>query len=280
MGAQPAILVSQDLSGIGQVALGAAIPVLVAMGYNPSILPTAVLSTHTGGLGNPVVADLAGKIAGTLTHWESLGIQWRGLQLGYLGSAAATVWQDWLPRLAPQIPVRLIDPVLGDAGRLYRGFDTADIAVMRTLVTHATVITPNPTEAAFLLNRPVPEQLTEAAAQELVLALVNRFKVATVMTGVPLSNGTTAVIGGTLGEETPWIQRTPTLPGHFFGTGDLFASVLVGALCTGRPLANSTAIAMTAVTQAIEATVAAHRDPKLGVAISAALPFLTTKGVE
>jgi pyridoxine kinase len=273
MGVQPSVIISQDLSGIGQVSLGVALPLIAAMDFNPFSLPTALLSTHTGGLGKNTFLDLSAQMPAILTHWQTLGLQPDGLLLGYLGHNALAVWQSWLPRFH-RVPVRVIDPVMADNGQLYHGFDAAYVKAMRTLVTQATVITPNPTEALLLLDEPLtPAPLTAATAKALAARVAARFEVTVVLTGAPLESGDLGVAGAGPGSP-PWCLTTASLAGHYFGTGDIFASVLCGALLRGLGLQAASQLAMTFVSKAISATLAAHRDVRFGVDYAAGLPWL------
>lgn len=273
MAAQPSVIISQDLSGIGQVSLGVALPLIAAMDFNPFTLPTALLSTHTGGLGDNTYLDLSAQMPAILTHWQSLALQPAGLLLGYLGQKALAVWQTWLPQYQTVL-VRVIDPVMADHGRLYQGFDEQYVAAMRTLVQHATVITPNPTEAALLLGETAPRKpLTIAAAQGLASRVATRFAVAVVLTGVALTTGELGVVGAQP-QAPPWCLTTAKLAGHYFGTGDIFASVLCGAMLRGMALPAASRLAMTFVSKAITTTLASGSDGRLGVDYAAGLPWL------
>lgn len=269
---QAQVIISEDLSGVGQVSLGVALPVLAALGFNCAVLPTAVLSTHTGGLGTPVIADLAGQIAPTLAHWQRLKLTPRGLLLGYLGQAALPVWQAALPAWRAA-KVRVIDPAMADGGTLYAGFDGQYVAGMRHLITQATVITPNATEAALLLGEPAAvAPVTAAAAQALAARLAARFAVAVIVTGIPLADGTLGVAGQSIGAPA-WLNRSRRLPGHFFGTGDLFAAVVCGALMQGISLQAAATLGASMVARAIQHT----DDGRLGLNFAAGLPWLMSR---
>ncbi|MFD1392476.1 PfkB family carbohydrate kinase [Lacticaseibacillus jixianensis] len=269
---QAQVIISEDLSGVGQVSLGVALPVLAALGFNCAVLPTAVLSTHTGGLGTPAVANLAAQIAPTLSHWQRLRLSPRGLLLGYLGQAALPVWQAALPAWR-EVKVRVIDPAMADGGHLYAGFDDHYVAGMRNLITQATVITPNATEAALLLGEPVAAApVTAASAQALASRLAARFGVAVIVTGIALTDGTLGVAGQSAAGPA-WLNRSRRMPGHFFGTGDLFAAVVCGALMQGTSLQAAATLGASMVARAIQHT----DDGRLGLNFAAGLPWLMTR---
>ncbi|WP_125708427.1 pyridoxamine kinase [Lacticaseibacillus porcinae] len=268
---QAKVIISQDLSGVGQVSMGVALPLIAALGHDPLPLPTALLSAHTG-FANNTYFDLSAQMAEILTHWESLELDPQAILLGYLGKNALKVWQTWLPQFN-DVPLVVIDPVMGDHGKLYRGFDDAYVQAMRALITHATVITPNPTEAQLLLGDELnAEPLTMKAARSLGTRLAQRFGVQVVLTGVTLVNDRVGVIVVD-GDDLKWWQ-TQRLSGHYFGTGDIFAAVLCGALLRGLTLGQASEIAVHFESRAIISTLAMKADPKFGVAYTTEIPWL------
>ena len=117
------VLISQDLSCAGQVSMSCALPLFGAVNLKPTVLPTAVLSTHTGGFGNNTYLDLADEMIRILQHWQTLDLKFSAVYLGYLGANALDVLQTDLNLVTDAKTRLLVDPVMGDHGRLYRGFD-------------------------------------------------------------------------------------------------------------------------------------------------------------
>lgn len=259
------VLISQDLSCVGQVSLGVALPIVATLGLQPAILPTALLSTHTGGFGANTYLDLSQEMQRIIAHWQTLELNFSAVYLGYLGTAALPVMRQHLPTLATPAARILLDPVMGDHGHLYKGFGRSYVAGMRQLAHRATVITPNVTEARLLLELPQDEQpLTLAAAEKLVQQLSAQLSIANViLTGVPLNDGQIGVVGYT--ERTIWHWSTPQLAGHYFGTGDIFASVCFGLWLHGSTLQSASQQAMEFVQQAIKRTATAATDVRFGV---------------
>lgn len=269
---QQTVLISEDLSGVGQVSLGVALPVLASLGYLPAIAPTAVLSTHLANLAAPTGVELAAQLPGILRDWQQLALRPAGLLLGYLGSAALSVWSEWLPRWQ-HVPVRVLDPVMADDGHLYRGFTTAYVGRLATLAQQAMVITPNYTEAQLLIGQPPDMHPVEAeVAQRLAAAVFAQVGCSVVVTGVPLNDGQLATVGVTT--DSRWLDRQSRLAGHYFGTGDLFAAALTGALMAQQPLPAAAKLAETFVATAITHTNEIGGDPRLGLAYAAGLPTL------
>lgn len=268
---QSQVIISQDLSGVGQVSMGVAVPLIAAFGHQPLLLPTALLSAHTG-FANNTYFDLSAQMPKILSHWQTLQLQPQAILLGYLGQSALNVWQKWLPQYA-DVGIKVIDPVMGDHGQLYRGFDDTYVQAMQQLVRLATVITPNPTEAQLLLNEPISaDPLLPKAATALAQRLADRFNVDVVLTGVNMVNGRVGVAVVEQGQARLW--QTQRLSGEFFGTGDIFAAVLCGALVEGIDLIEASHLAMNFVARALITTLADKSDPRFGVAYSAELPWL------
>ncbi len=235
------ILTVQDVSCVGQVSLTAAHPILCAAGLEAAVLPTAVLSTHTG-FPDPAIHDLTSDMPGILAHWEREGIRFDAVCTGYLGSAAqiATVLRAFDTLRAPG-SVCVVDPVMGDGGRLYRGFDAAFVAEMRTLVSRADVVLPNVTEACFLTDTEYRERGDEAWIASLLERLRGLGARAVVLTGAGFSPEETGV--AVLEDGAPRFYRHRRVAGSRFGTGDIFAAAFAGAYLRGAGVFDAAALA-------------------------------------
>ena len=108
-----------DLSGFGRCSISVILPVLSAMGVQVCPVPTAVLSAHTGGLGDPVIRDLTDYIEPALRHYKSLGIDFEAVYTGFLGSGEQV---DCCLEFFKEYPgaLKIVDPVMGDNGKPYR----------------------------------------------------------------------------------------------------------------------------------------------------------------
>ncbi len=244
------ILSVQDLSCVGRCSLTVALPVLSAMGVRCSVLPTAVLSTHTG-FPSPEVVSLTDSLSAFSRHWLENGIQFDAISVGYLSD----------PRQAEQIlaiqeqfgcPL-LLDPVMGDSGKLYRRITPEHITAMEQLCAHAKVVIPNVTEASALTElvyteRPEPDQLSYMVDRLKELGAEN-----VLITGVAQSDDTLGFFGADE-NGSPAVYQAPRIPRHFHGTGDLFAAVLAGAFIQGRTLKESGILAADFVRLCVEHT--------------------------
>lgn len=263
------ILTVQDISCAGQCSMTVALPVLSACGHEVCILPTAMLSTHTGGFQNPVVQNLAGNMAAIRDHWCREGIRFDLIYTGYLGSVEAVEETkaviDML--LAPGGKV-IVDPAMADHGKRYKGLDEAYAESMEQLCDRADIILPNITEAAMMTGLPYRQELDEGYVRELLEGIAGK---TVVMTGV-----------GFASDETGFALRTDDgivfshhrrLDRNYHGTGDLFASAFVGALASGKTEFEAATIASSFTLKSIQHT---FEQPAhwYGVKFETALPDL------
>lgn len=265
------ILTVQDISCLGQCSITVALPILSACGHETCILPSAVLSTHTGGFGMPHIKDLTDDFAGILDHWQDQKFTFDAVYTGYLGN---TAHMDYVKRifdtmLAPG-GVRIVDPAMGDHGKLYTGFDEKYALAMRDLCASADVILPNVTEACFMTGTPYRQELNE----EYVSALMGKLeKIApnVVLTGIGYNSNETGVMVSQSGKRWHYVHKKLQKSSH--GTGDVFASVFVGAWQQGKTLEEAVKIAADFTARCIEITM---EDPNhwYGVKFEAALPEL------
>ena len=234
----PRVAAIHDMSGFGRCSLTVAIPVLSAMGVQCCPLPTAFLSTHTGGFQGFTFLDMTEEMPRVAEHWKSLGLTFSAIYSGFLGSERQIgIVADFIREFRTPGTVVVVDPVMGDDGQAYQTYTPAMCGGMARLAELADVITPNLTEAAFLLGRDYRELPTdEDGLRRIVEALSLNGKRSVALTGASLSPGKTGAMcfdartGQTEAVQTDFIAH----PLH--GTGDVFASVLTGALVKGVSL--------------------------------------------
>ncbi len=252
-----------DLSGFGRCSLAVIMPVLSAMGIQCCPVPTAVLSTHTGGFEDIVIKDLTDYIRPALNQYKKLGIDFDSVYSGFLASAEQI---DHCLEFfsAYGSSLKVVDPVMGDHGKPYRTYTPQLCKRMGELVDVADVITPNLTEAAILLDEKYPLELTAGEVKSWLARLCKRVRIV-VITGVPLSEGAIANVGCDRETGGFWRVDCDYVPASYPGTGDIFASVLTGGLLRG----DSLSIAMdraTVFTQiAIKNTYSYGTEPRNGV---------------
>ena len=266
------ILTVQDLSCLGQCSATVALPILSACGLETCLLPTMVLSTHTGGLGTPVRRDLTDDILPISDHWQSQGISFDGICVGYLGKAnQAKLVSDIARRLLAKEGLLIVDPAVADHGKYYSGIDESCIHAMKELCRQADVILPNLTEACFLADVTYHEPSTKEEVGTLLEMLETQYGGTVVLTGVELQPGHTGFALRCNGKDS--IYQRPRVGKSYHGTGDMFTAVFSGALLQGRTSFDAAVLAAEFVARAAENT---FREPAhaYGVKFETALPWL------
>ena len=266
------ILTIQDISCVGQCSLTVALPILSACGLETAILPSAVLSTHTGGFSGYTVRDLTEDFPAIRRHWAQEKLTFQGVVTGYLGSArqADYVEEIFKTLVAPGGKI-VVDPAMGDYGKLYPGFDESYVAAMGRLCARADVIAPNITEACFLTGTDYAEALDEAGLEALLDRLEALGAGSVVLTGVSRAPGQTGVAVREGGVTRYYSHRR--IEKSYHGTGDIYTAAMAGAWLGGRPLYEAAKIAADYTVKCIEATAS---DPEhwYGVKFEAVLPAL------
>ncbi|MDR1346701.1 MAG: pyridoxamine kinase [Bacteroidales bacterium] len=263
-----------DISGFGKCSLTVVLPVISAAGIETTVLPTAILSTHTGGFTDFTYRDLTDDIQPIANHWRSLNIEFDAIYTGFLGSfAQLELMEHFFDTFRTRDNLILVDPVMADNGELYKIFSSDFVVGMRRLCTKADLIVPNLTEAALLLNEPYnPGPYTEDYITDILKKLSSLGVEKVVLTGVffdaqKLGAATYDAATGTLD-----YALANRIPGYYHGTGDLFASALLGALLNDFSLHEAASIAVRFTTSAIQKTATAGTDIRFGVNFEQSIP--------
>ena len=263
-----------DLSGFGRCSISVILPVLSAMGVQVCPVPTAVLSSHTGGLGDPVIRDLTDYIEPALRHYQSLGVEFEAVYTGFLGSGEQVDCCLEFFKASPKA-LKIVDPVMGDNGRPYRTCTPELRRRMSELAAAADIITPNITEAAMLLEESYPAApLTRSEAKSMLLRLSHMGPKRVVITGAELAQGGLASLGYDGENGSFWYVPCEYIPVHYPGCGDIYASVLLGAELSGAslPIAMARAAAFTEL--CVKTTYSYGSDPRYGVMLESVLGSL------
>lgn len=265
------ILTVQDISCLGQCSTTVALPILSACGHEACILPTALLSTHTGGFGTVYKKDLTEDMTKILAHWKREDLSFDAICTGYLGSNAQidVVRQLLRTMLAPG-GVGVVDPAMADHGKLYSGFDQTYVAQMKRLCAEADVIIPNLTEGCMLTDTPYCCKPDEAFVHGLITRL-GEICPCVILTGIGFSEGETGVMVFNHGKL--WHYTHPQAAQSYHGTGDIFAAAFVGAWQQGNTLEGAVQIAADFTAVCIRKTAAAPAH-WYGVKFEQALPDL------
>jgi pyridoxine kinase len=273
----PRVAAIHDLSGYGRCSLTVALPILSAMGIQCCPLPTAFLSTHTGGFTGFTFLDMTEEMPKVAAHWRSLHLEFDAIYSGFLGSARQIgIVSNFIHDFRRKGTLVVVDPVMGDHGRAYQTCTPDLCAGMIRLARQANVITPNLTEAAFLLGLPGESVLSNATAMRDALERLSLSgKRSVVLTGVSLSNNRTGAMCFDAQTGRTEAVQTARVAQEFHGTGDVFASVLTGALVAGLPLIAAARQAAEFVLACAERTAAEHLPMREGVDFEPLLGLLT-----
>ncbi len=265
-----------DLSGCGRVSLMVAIPILSTMGIQVCPLPTAVLSSHTQYPGFTFF-DLTNEMVRFVNHWKQLGLQFDAIYSGYLGSPQqADIVTGLIHDFANDGQLVVVDPVLGDNGRLYASLDQEMIVQMRTLIKKAGVITPNLTELFMLLDKPYKEFVPLNELKEYLYLLAEQGPDTVIVTSVPEDDSakTTSVVAYDKKSNRFWKVSCLYFPAHYPGTGDTFTSVITGSLMQGDSLPIALDRAVQFILMGIRATFGYEYDNRDGILLERILPTL------
>lgn len=264
------ILSVQDLSCVGRCSLTVALPVLSAMGCQCSVLPTGILSTHTG-FPDPHRHPLTEDIPQIAAHWKSQGVTFDGISVGYLADPRQAEAVDGVLETFGKTVI--IDPAMGDHGKLYGGLCHEHIAAMAQLCRRGNYLLPNVTEAALLTGLPYRENPEKDYVLELLSGMLAFGAEAVVITGVTGKDGSIGFVVSD-GQGEPYFYQVPCIRRQFHGTGDLFTAVFTGARIRG----NSPVAAATMAAGFVERSIAATPEvTPYGVEFEGQLPWLLSK---
>lgn len=274
---QTRVLSIQDISCLGKCSLTVALPIMSAMGAETCIIPTAVLSTHTGGFTGYTYRDLTEDIPKIAEHWSSLDIKFNAIGTGYLGSFEQIgMVKDIFARFG-QGAVKFVDPVMADNGKLYTGFTPEFAKEMASLCAQADIIVPNMTEASFMLGREYKSgPYTEEYVKDVLKELTSLGCPVAAITGVVLENSPEkqGVIAYDSKKDEFVSYYNENLPVKFHGTGDIYASAMCGALALGKSLEYSVKIAVDFTVECIKRSIG-DEEHKYGVRFEECIPYLT-----
>lgn len=265
-----------DLSGIGKVSLTVAIPILSSMGFQVCPLPTAVLSSNTENSGFRLL-DLTEQMRCFIEHWKTMNLDFSAIYSGFLGSPdQIEIVADFIDFFRDSCQLVVVDPVLGDDGRLYESMTTAMVSEMKKLITKADVITPNLTEACALLDLEFQSEMPEDRLKNILQMLCEQGPRVSIITNVmtPDNLKQTFVYALNKHDRKFWKVSCDYVPAHYPGTGDTFTSIITGCLLQGDSLPIALDRAVQFISTAIRATYGYDYDPRQGIMLERVLANL------
>lgn len=268
------ILTIQDISCLGKCSITVALPVISAMGVETTILPTAVLSTHTM-FQNFTVKDLTGQLVPITEHWKKEGIHFDAIYTGYLGSdEEIEIVKKIFADFGGDDTLIFVDPVMADHGKLYPAFDEAYAKHNASLCGAADIIVPNLTEACFMTGTEYREDYDEAYIKDLLAKLAALGSKVVVLTGIAFGAGKNGVYGLDTVSGEYFAYENDHIDAAYHGTGDVFSSVSVGGIVRGLSYADAFALAADYTADTIRETLKNPDKPWYGVDFEATIPEL------
>lgn len=275
---QPRVLAIHDMSCLGSCSLTVALPILSACGAEAVPLPTALLSTHTGEFERPFAMDMTPQMRQIIKSWEYLNLRFEGIYSGYFGSKEQIALTQQAINRYGRDALIVVDPVMADNGSWYSGFDESFAEAMLPLIAEADVITPNATEAAFLLGEQPGGIGSEEILEERLTRLLALGSKQVVITGAELPQRYPGQVGYYAGDRSgrrAWNFR-PKIAHKLHGCGDVFASVLCGKMLAGSDFFAAVSAADQLVGTAIERTMGSYEEHWYGLQFEPVLGRLQT----
>ncbi len=271
------IVTIQDISCFGKCSLTVALPIISVCGVEACPIPTAVLSTHTGGFKGFTIHDLTREITPIAEHWKSLDMSFDGIYTGYLGSKEQLkIVSDFIDDFKKENTLVFIDPVMGDNGRLYTGFDESFAREMVSLVKKADIVVPNLTEASYLLGEKYKENFTDEEIREMLVKISSLGAEMVIITGVRHGDRLGVMAYDSKKNEfTEYFRER--INDTFHGTGDVFASVCSSLLVKGASVKNAIEAATDFVVECILHTATDKENHWYSVKFEECIPSLVER---
>ena len=265
-----------DISCVGRCSLTAALPLLSAVGIETNIIPTAILSTHTGGFTGYTYRDLTEDMLPIAQHWNQLHLKFDALYTGYIGTLRQLeLLNQIIALLKAENTLLFIDPVMADNGALYKCIQPEYVEGMRNFVRQANLITPNMTEAMLLLNMEYTEgPYSEKFVSEILRRLSEFGNDYVVLTGVSYDRDRLGAVAYDCRNDQYTSAFSRVVKGTFHGSGDVFASVLLGAVLNGKKLEEALKIAVDFTVNCITTTKKEKADLRYGLHFEKNIPHL------
>ena len=272
------IVTIQDISCFGKCSVTVALPIISSMGIECAIIPTSILSTHTGGFEGFTFRDLSDDIPKIKDHWKKYSIAFDTIYTGYLGSVEQinhTI--DFVKDFKKRNTLLFVDPAMADKGKMYTGFSSDFPSEMARLCKIADIVVPNITEASFLTNTPYKESYDENHIKSLLKKLCEMGAKKAVITSVSFEKSTQGAYFYDSVADEYFYYKTANIDRNFHGTGDTFASVLCGAITKGFDMKRALQIAVDFTVECINKTLPIADSHSYGVAFEECIPSLIEK---
>ena len=247
------IAVINDLSGFGKCSLTVALPILSAMGVECNPIPTAILSNQTG-FDDFYSVDFTPHLTPYIDMWKKQNVHFDAILTGYLGSEKQVdIILDFIDHFGKNSLV-FVDPVMADDGVLYDTYDDALCEKVKALTKKANIITPNLTELCILCGVDYSQIESKNDLEEignLASSLLSETTETVIVTGVKKGNDVYNVI---VRKDGVTLVKSTLLKGSYSGTGDIFSSIVCGAITKGVGIIDAVRLATNFITESIKST--------------------------
>ena len=268
------IVTIQDISCVGKCSLTVALPIISACGIETAIIPTTILSTHTAFDGF-TFRDLSKDIPLIEEHWKKENFKFDAIYTGYLGNVEQIeMVKDFINSFNTKSNFVLIDPAMADNGKLYTGFDLDFVKSMKELCKMADIIVPNVTEACFMLGIDYKEDFSLLEIKDILVKLSDLVD-NPIITDIRINNKI-GVMSYNKNTKEFFSYFRSKINAKYHGTGDVFASSLVGCLSNGIDINKSLKIAVDYTWECIKETYKEHKE-FYGVYFEKKIPYLIKK---
>lgn len=247
------IAVINDLSGFGKCSLSVALPVISAMGLECVPLPTAILSNQTG-FNEFYSIDFTPNLEAYINVWKRQKVIFDSILTGYLASEKQVdIFLDFIDHFGTNSLI-FVDPVMADDGVLYDTYDKTLCKKVKMLTQKANIITPNLTELCILCGADFNKISRENSLEKignLAKSLLSDTTRSVIITGIKTEK---EIINLIVEENAVQSVKSRLLDGSFSGTGDIFSSVVCGAVTKGKSLFDAVSLATEFISKAIKST--------------------------
>ena len=252
---QKRIALINDITGFGRCSIAVELPLISAMKIQACPMPTAILSVHTG-FPEHYIDDYTQRMVPYMENWAANGLEFDGICTGFLGSVVQiNIVEEFMHRFKKPYTKVMVDPVMGDYGKLYSSYTPEICHEMKRLLAHADLVTPNLTEACRLLDIAYPENgdISEAELAKLAKALSDKGPEQVVITGLHKGDRVLNFVYEKNGGQS--VVSQPKIGGDRSGTGDAFAAIVAGSLVNGESLTDAVSKAAEFITKVLGYTV-------------------------
>lgn len=251
---QKKIAVINDIAGYGRCAMTVLLPIISYMGVQACPLPTSIFSNNTA-FPDFFMDDYTDRMEAYIGKWGKIGLTFDGIATGYLGSVRQIdIVKRFIGAFSHEGTLVIVDPVMGDHGKIYSAYTVELCTELRKLVALADIITPNLTEACYLLDMPYREKgWKRRELFEMAQSLSAMGPSHVVITGIPQGEFIANYVYVKTGEGEPQarLSRIHKADSERCGTGDVFAAIIAADAVNGVPFDRSVKKAAAFVRQCI-----------------------------